>query len=112
MPKTDRNPQRENKSRSNEPNFNWRGIILLAIGFGCIAIAMLYFRGGMQPLEDVPYNRFIELLENKQIVTTKIIRSLLSSKMAERRKPCAALTFAREQAQRRPSPFRFGPRSI
>ena len=57
MPKTDRNPQRENKSRSNEPNFNWRGIILLAIGFGCIAIAMLYFRGGMQPLEDVPYNR-------------------------------------------------------
>src|SRR5881409_3591849 len=71
MPKTDRNPQRENKSRGNEPNFNWRGIILLAIGFGCIAIAMLYFRGGMQPLEDVPYNRFIELLENKQIVNDK-----------------------------------------
>src|SRR5207248_1993941 len=53
------------------PNFNWRGIILLAIGFGCIALAMLYFRGGMQPFEDVPYNRFLELLENKQIVNDK-----------------------------------------
>src|SRR6266496_5124350 len=71
MPKTDRNSQKENKSRGNEPNFNWRGIILLAIGFGCIALAMLYFRGGMQPLEDVPYNRFLELLENKQIVNDK-----------------------------------------
>ncbi|PYK39001.1 MAG: cell division protein FtsH, partial [Verrucomicrobia bacterium] len=71
MPKADRNSQKENKSRGNEPNFNWRGIILLAIGFGCIALAMLYFRGGMQPLEDVPYNRFLELLENKQIVNDK-----------------------------------------
>src|SRR6266705_1396226 len=52
MPQSDRNSQRENKSRGNEPNFNWRGIILLAIGFGCIALAMLYFRGGMQPVED------------------------------------------------------------
>ena len=25
----------------------------------------------MQPVEDVPYNRFLELLENKQIVTDK-----------------------------------------
>ena len=71
MPKSDRNSQKENKSRGNEPNFNWRGIVLLAIGFGCIALAMLYFRGGMQPLEDVPYNRFLELLENKQIVNDK-----------------------------------------
>src|SRR6266704_5196133 len=71
MAQSDRNSQRENKSRGNEPNFNWRGIILLAIGFGCIALAMLYFRGGMQPVEDVPYNRFLELLENKQIVNDK-----------------------------------------
>jgi hypothetical protein len=25
----------------------------------------------MQPVEDVPYNRFLELLENKQIVSDK-----------------------------------------
>src|SRR5207249_2549761 len=71
MAQSDRNSQRENKSQGNEPNFNWRGIILLAIGFGCIALAMLYFRGGMQPLEDVAYHRFLDLLENKQIVNDK-----------------------------------------
>src|SRR5438067_2594754 len=71
MPQPDRNSQKENKPRGNEPNFNWRGIVLLAVGFSCIALAMLYFRGGMQPVEEVPYNRFLELLENKQIVTDK-----------------------------------------
>src|SRR5947207_15333496 len=71
MPQPDRNSQKENKSRGNEPNFNWRGIVLLAVGFSWIALAMLYFRGGMQPVEEVPYNRFLELLENKQIVTDK-----------------------------------------
>ena len=71
MPQSDRNSQKENKSRGSEPNFNWRGVILIAIAFGFIALAMLFYRGGMQPVEDVPYNRFLELLENKQIVTDK-----------------------------------------
>ena len=67
MPQNDRNPQKENKSRGTEPNFNWRGVILIAIAFAFIALAMLFYRGGMQQVEDVPYNRFIELLDNKQI---------------------------------------------
>src|SRR4029453_5661809 len=71
MPKSDRNSQRENKSRGNEPNFNWRGIVLLAVGFSCIALAMLYFRGGMQPVEEVPYNPVFEMLEKKKIVSDK-----------------------------------------
>ena len=71
MSQSDRNPQKENKSRGSEPNFNWRGVILIAIAFGFIALAMLFYRGGMQPVEDVPYNRFLDLLENKQIVTDK-----------------------------------------
>src|SRR5713226_4985977 len=71
MAQPDRNSQKENKSRGSEPNFNWRGVILIAIAFGFIALAMLFYRGGMQPVEDVPYNRFLELLENKQIVTDK-----------------------------------------
>ena len=71
MPQADRNSQKENKSRGNEPNFNWRGVILIVIAFGFIALAMLFYRGGMQPVEDVPYNRFLELLDNKQIVTDK-----------------------------------------
>src|ERR671934_2231826 len=71
MAQFDRNSQRENKSRGNEPNFNWRGVILIVIAFSLIAMAMLFYRGGMQPVEDVPYNRFLELLENKQIVHDK-----------------------------------------
>src|SRR5216684_335162 len=71
MPQSDRNSQKENKSRGNEPNFNWRGVILIAIAFGFIALAMLFCRGGMQPVEEVPYNRFLELLDNKQIVNDK-----------------------------------------
>src|SRR5436305_643315 len=71
MPQFDRNSQKENKSRGSEPNFNWRGVILIVIAFSLIAMAMLFYRGGMQPVEDVPYNRFLELLENKQIVSDK-----------------------------------------
>src|ERR1043166_6818910 len=71
MSQSDRNPQKDNRSRGNEPNFNWRGIILIVIAFGFIGLAMLFYRGGMQPVEEVPYNRFLELLENKQIVSDK-----------------------------------------
>jgi len=71
MAQFDRNSQRENKNRGIEPNFNWRGVILIVIAFSLIAMAMLFYRGGMQPVEDVPYNRFLELLDNKQIVNDK-----------------------------------------
>src|SRR5436853_6338512 len=71
MPQLDRNSQKENRQRGSEPNFNWRGVVLIVIAFSLIAMAMLFYRGGMQPVEDVPYNRFLELLENKQIVTDK-----------------------------------------
>src|SRR2546421_12866484 len=71
MAQFDRNSQKDNRSRGSEPNFNWRRVILMGIAFSLIAIAMLFYRGGMQPVEDVPYNRFLELLENKQIVSDK-----------------------------------------
>src|SRR5712691_7927171 len=71
MPQLDRNSQRENKNRGSEPNFNWRGVVLIVIAFSLIAMAMLFYRGGIQAVEDVPYNRFLELLENKQIVSDK-----------------------------------------
>jgi cell division protease FtsH len=67
MPQPDRNSPKENKPRGGEPNFNWRGVILVAIAFGLFALAMLFYRGGYQSYEDVPYNRFLELLDNKQI---------------------------------------------
>jgi len=70
MAQNDRNSQRDNKSRGNEPNVNWRGVILIAIAIGFLTMAMFVWRQGMQPLEDVPYNRFLELVDNKQIDKT------------------------------------------
>ena len=46
MAQFDRNSQKENKYRGNEPNFNWRGVILIVIAFSLIAMAMLFYRGG------------------------------------------------------------------
>ena len=71
MPQSDRNSQKENKFRGNEPSFNWRGVILIAIAFALIGLAVLFRGGAYANVEDVPYNRFLELLENKQIVTDK-----------------------------------------
>ena len=48
MPQLDRNSQRDNKPRGSEPNFNWRGVVLIVIAFSLIAMAMLFYRGGMQ----------------------------------------------------------------
>jgi cell division protease FtsH len=70
MPPPDRKPQRDNK-RGNEPSFNWRGVILVAIAFAFFGLALLFYRGGYQTYEEIPYNRFIELLDNKQIVNDK-----------------------------------------
>src|SRR5450432_1737267 len=68
MAQPELNSQKDNK-RGGDPNFNWRGVILFAIAFALIGLALL-FRGGTgySTEEDVPYNRFLELIEHKQIV--------------------------------------------
>jgi cell division protease FtsH len=71
MSQPDRNSPKENKPRGNEPNFNWRGVIMIAIAFALIGLAVLFRGGSYANVEDVPYNRFLELLENKQIVMDK-----------------------------------------
>ncbi len=71
MAQTDRNSKKDNKSGGNEPSFNWRGIVLIAIAFALIGLAVLFRGGAYANVEDVPYNRFLELLDNKQIVIDK-----------------------------------------
>ncbi|HET7512331.1 MAG TPA: ATP-dependent zinc metalloprotease FtsH [Chthoniobacterales bacterium] len=68
MAQPDRNSQKDGK-RGGDPNFNWRGVILFAIAFALIGLAVL-FRGGAgyTTEEDIPYNRFLDLLAHKQIV--------------------------------------------
>jgi cell division protease FtsH len=72
MPQSDRNPQRDKKSPApNEPGFNWRGVIGIALAIGLLGLALLFYRSGYPGYEDVPLNRFYELLTNKQIVNDK-----------------------------------------
>ncbi len=68
MASPDRNSKKDNKSGGNEPSFNWRGVVLIAVAFTLIAMAVLFRGGSYNNFEDVPYNRFLELLENKEIV--------------------------------------------
>jgi len=72
MSQPDRNSKKEKEPRGgNEPSFNWRGIVLIAIAFALIGLAVLFRGGAYSDYENVPYNRFLELLDNKQIVTNK-----------------------------------------
>jgi cell division protease FtsH len=71
MSQPDRNSQKENKPRGTEPSFNWRGVVLIAIAFALIGLAVLFRGGAYANVEEVPYNRFLELLENKAIATDK-----------------------------------------
>ena len=71
MASSDRNSKKDNKNGGNEPSFNWRGIVLIAIAFALIGLAVLFRGGAYANVEDVPYNRFLELLDSKQIATDK-----------------------------------------
>src|SRR5881398_58002 len=71
MAQPDRNSQKEKQPRGTEPSFNWRGVVLIAIAFALIGLAVLFRGGAYTNVEDVPYNRFLELLENKQIASDK-----------------------------------------
>jgi cell division protease FtsH len=71
MSQPDRNSQKENKPRGTEPSFNWRGVILIAIAFALIGLAVVFRGGAYSDYENVPYFRFLELLDNKQIVMNK-----------------------------------------
>ncbi|HEV8184421.1 MAG TPA: AAA family ATPase, partial [Chthoniobacterales bacterium] len=71
MAQSDRNSKKDKQPGGNEPSFNWRGVVLIAIAFALIALAVLFRGGAYANVEDVPYNRFLELLENKQIATDK-----------------------------------------
>ncbi len=71
MAQSDRNSSRDKKSGGNEPTFNWRGVVLIGIAFLLIGLAVLVRSSSYQNVEDVPYNRFLELLDSKQIVNDK-----------------------------------------
>lgn len=63
--------QRDNRGRNgntNEPGgFNWRGIILFAIAFALLAGAIAYRGGPYGNVEEIPYPKFVALLDADRI---------------------------------------------
>ncbi len=72
-PQNDQRPPNNNGTPppAGDPNFNWRGLILFAIAFALIGGAFLFKGGSGGALEQIPYPRFLKLLENQQIASDK-----------------------------------------
>src|SRR5437879_4734712 len=68
MPQLDTRPPKENRSRNNpnDPNFNWRGIVLFAIAIALIGGAVL-FKTPYGSAEEIPLFKFYQLLDAGQI---------------------------------------------
>src|SRR5438067_2229047 len=67
MPQTETRPPKNGKSRNgNDPNFNWRGIVLFAIALVLIGGAF-FFKGPYGNVEELPYSKFMQALDAGQI---------------------------------------------
>ncbi len=64
------NDNRQRPGGGNDPQMNWKGLVLFAIGLSLIA-GMFLFRGNnFAQVEPIPYPRFVELLKAGKVVST------------------------------------------
>lgn len=63
-PKTDKRPN------GNDPQFNWRGLVLIAITFALIGGAFLFRSGSFLQTETISFPRFQQLIAEKRILAT------------------------------------------
>ncbi len=70
MSENNNNNQDGQKPGNNEPNFNWRGIILFAIAFALIGGAFMFRGGPYANVKDIAYPEFLNLLENGEVIHT------------------------------------------
>jgi cell division protease FtsH len=74
MPQLDQRPPKESRTRNNgnggDPNFNWRGVILLAAALILIAGA-LFFKGPYSTPEDKNPAELVKMVQAGMIVDTK-----------------------------------------
>src|SRR5450755_3718779 len=68
MPQLNSRPTKEKGTRNaNDPNFNWRGIVLCVVAILLIGGAFV-FKGPMGSVEEIPLYHFNELLAKKEVV--------------------------------------------
>ena len=68
MSQPDNRPNGNRPNGTQEPNFNWRGMVLFAIAITLLAGAF-FFRGPMTNTKEVPYPELLTLLDEKKIIT-------------------------------------------
>ena len=68
MSQPDNRPNGNRPNGTQEPNFNWRGMVLFAIAITLLAGAFL-FRGPMTNTKEIPYPELLTLLDEKKIIT-------------------------------------------
>lgn len=68
------NPPKDNRQRNgnntNEPQMNWRGLILLMLAIGLLGGAFLVRGNSFAPVDEVTYNKFVTLLTDGKIIST------------------------------------------
>jgi cell division protease FtsH len=68
MSQPDNRPNGNRPNGTQEPNFNWRGMVLFAIAITLLAGAF-FFPGRMTNTKEVPYPELLTLLDEKKIIT-------------------------------------------
>jgi cell division protease FtsH len=68
MSQPENRPNGNRPNGTQEPNFNWRGMVLFAIAITLLLCAFL-FRGPMTNTKEIPYPELLTLLDEKKIIT-------------------------------------------
>ena len=64
------NDNRQRPGGSNDPQMNWRGLVLFAVALALIGGAFLFRGNNFAQSEPIPYPKFIELVKAGKIVST------------------------------------------
>jgi len=57
----------DNRQKNNDPQFNWRGLILFVIAFGLIGGAFMIRGGSLGQPEEIDYPKFVQLVKDGKI---------------------------------------------
>jgi cell division protease FtsH len=69
MSQPDKSPNGNRPNGTQEPNFNWRGLVLFAIAITLLAGAFVFKGGPMGSTSTVPYPELLKLLDENKIIT-------------------------------------------
>ncbi|MEO6847159.1 MAG: ATP-dependent zinc metalloprotease FtsH [Chthoniobacterales bacterium] len=69
MSQNNNREQKDQRQKNNDPQFNWRALLLLATAFALIGAALLYHGNGFAPTEAVSYPQFLSLLKEGKVIS-------------------------------------------